>query len=104
MTEIGFFLTVGFCLAVLGLGRRYAALAFLGATLYITQGQTLEIGGVNMMAIRFVEVAAAIRVLSRREATSMRLTAVDHRLLFFFVAYMGIVLARTGTLDKYTPS
>ncbi len=55
-----------------------------------------------MMAIRFVEVAAAIRVLSRREATSMRLTAVDHRLLFFFVAYMGIVLARTGTLDMYT--
>jgi hypothetical protein len=102
MTSIGLTLTIVFCLAVLALPRRQAALAFVAATLYITQGQFVYIGGINFMAIRFIEVAAAIRVLMRREVMSIRLTLPDRWILLFFAAYMGITLLRVGNLDMYT--
>ncbi|MBM4305300.1 MAG: hypothetical protein FJ115_00270 [Deltaproteobacteria bacterium] len=102
MTDIGAGLTVFFCLTVLALPRRLAALAYVAAAFYITQGQSLEIGDINFMAIRFVEIAAAIRVVMRREVTSIRMTSPDHWLLMFFAAYMGVTLLRVGTLDMYT--
>jgi hypothetical protein len=102
MTDIGAALTILFCLAVIVLPRRQAALAFIAAVLYITQGQAIDVGGVNMVAIRFVEVAIAIRVVARKEIANLRITPPDILLLSFFVAYMVVTLVRTSELDAYT--
>jgi hypothetical protein len=102
MTEIGAVITIVLCSAVLVLPRQQAALAFIAAVLYITQGQTIDVGGINMMAIRFVEIAAAIRVVVRKELASVRITRPDVLLLLFFLAYMTVTLLRTGEVDAYT--
>lgn len=102
MNFFGTALSVSFCLAVLLLPRRQAVLAYLGAVLYITQGQALDVGGINMMAIRFVEVAAAFRVLARGEVKSIRMTPADNFLLMSFLVYMLAILVRTGSIDWYT--
>jgi len=101
MTSVGASLTVLFCLAVLFLPRRHAALAFVGAVMYITQGQTVEMG-INFVAIRFVELAAAIRVIARRDVASVRMTPPDVWFVLFFVSYMIVTFMRTGTLDMFT--
>jgi hypothetical protein len=102
MTDIGAALTILFCLAVFVLPRRLAALAYIAAVLYITQGQSIDVGGINMMAIRFVELAAALRVMMRKEIASLSFTAPDIMLLLFFLSYMTITLLRTSELDSYT--
>jgi hypothetical protein len=104
MTDIGAALTLLFCLGVLALPKRQASLAYIAAVLYITEGQSTDVGGINMMAMRFVEVAATIRVVFRGElaSSSMRMTRPDVFLLLFFLAYMSVTMFRTGELDKYT--
>ena len=104
MTGVGVTLTITFIFAVFALPRKYAALAFVAAVLYITQGQAVELMGINMMAIRFVEFAAAIRVLVRQEHSTVQLTPSDKWLIIFFIAYLGIHLLRNGYVDKYTIS
>ena len=81
MTGVGVTLTITFIFAVFALPRKYAALAFVAAVLYITQGQAVELMGINMMAIRFVEFAAAIRVLVRQEHSTVQLTPSDKWLI-----------------------
>ena len=76
-------------------------MAFLGGALYITQGQAVDVAGINCFAIRFVEAAAFLRVLNRGELSKVRFTSVDRWLLIFFGTYVSVMLLRTGTLDKY---
>jgi hypothetical protein len=83
------------------LSRRLAALGMVAATLYITQGQEVDLTGLNFMAIRFVEVAAFFRILSRQELSAVRFTRVDRWLIIFFITYVGMLSLRTGVLDTY---
>jgi len=101
MSGIGIILTIVFCFAVFSLPRCYAALAFVGAALYITQGQLAEIGGISFTAIRFVEVSAAIRVFAKREIFSIRMTPPDRWFLIFFITYVVTFHIRAGKLDTY---
>lgn len=102
MTDVGIILTISFVIAGFALPRRYAALAIVASVLFITEGQKVEFIGINFMAIRFVELAVAIRVLVRKETTSVQLTQPDKWLILFFVSYMAINLIREGTLTLYT--
>lgn len=101
MTPIGLLLTVVFCLAVIGLSRRFAGAAMVGAVLFVTQGQQVDLGGFNFMAIRFVEIAAFLRIVTRGELAAFRATLVDRLLIIYFVCYAFIVMIRTGGFDWY---
>lgn len=101
MTEIGIILTVLFSIAVIVLPKHQAALAFIAAAMYITQGQAINIGDINMMGVRFVELSAAIRVISRKEFRNVDLGKTDILLITFFLTSIAISLVRTGELDKY---
>lgn len=54
------------------------------------------------MSVRFVEVAAILRVLLRGELASMRFTPPDWWLIWFFLISLAILLLRTGSLDAYS--
>ena len=100
MNAIGAILTLFFCMAVFVLPRRLAALAVLGSTLYITEGQAVDLG-INFLAVRFIEVAAFLRVLTRRELGKINFTPTDKWLLYFFTALVVIYALRTKETDIY---
>ena len=55
-----------------------------------------------MTAIRFVEMAIAIRVLMRKEVKTIKMAAPDYFLLLSFFVYMLVTFFRTGLIDWYT--
>lgn len=87
---------VGTLILVVALGvvffasRRWAVIAIMGGTLFLTQGQQINVLGFNMYAIRFIELAAFIRVILRREFAFSNLTRID-KLLFWLFAYTTVV-------------
>ena len=100
MNAIGAIMTILACAAVIGLPRRKAALAFIAATLYITQGQVVNLG-LNIMAIRFVEVAAFIRVLARGELFKISFNTVDRWMIVASCTMAAVFCFREGTIDAY---
>ena len=73
----------------------------VGAVLFMTQGQQVDLGGFNFMAIRFVEIAAFLRIVTRGELAAFRATLVDRILMGLFLFFATITLIRTGVLDTY---
>jgi hypothetical protein len=100
VNTVGAILTCLFSVATFFLPRRLAALSMLAATLYITEGQALDLG-INFLAIRFVESAAFLRVIRRGELFKITFTSLDRWLLVFFVTLVGILTLRTGIFDWY---
>ena len=101
MTPLGILFTTLFCLGVMVLPKRWAALCYLGGTLYLTQGQSVLLSGINFMAIRFVEVAAFTRILLRGEFSGFSLSKLDRLLLLSLVWYESALMLRTMALDFY---
>ena len=101
MSPFGIFLTLLFCSGVIGLSPRYAALAYFGSVLYITQGQSVDIAGINFVAIRFVEVAVLLRVIAKKELSVHRCSTTGRWLVLFFVVFEILLISRTGEMDMY---
>jgi hypothetical protein len=57
--------------------RRLAAGAFLVSIVYLTQHQQVDLLGINLYALRFVELALLARLLVRSEINSFRPTIFD---------------------------
>ena len=57
--------------------RRWALLAMMAGVLFLTQGHSIEILGLNLYPIRFLEVAAFSRVLLRGELAWSKLNRID---------------------------
>ena len=100
MNAIGATLTILACAAVMGLSRQKAALAFIAATLYITQGQQVNLG-LNIMAIRFVELAAFFRVVVRGELFKISFNTVDRWMIVASCTMALVFCFREGTIDAY---
>ena len=101
MTSFGAFLTILFCTAVATLPRKWVATVYLAAVLYITQGQSVDVFGFNFMAIRFVELTAFLRMLSRRELPAGKLLKTDKWLIASLVLYTLVFMLRTRVINKY---
>lgn len=67
--------------------QKWAALAVIAGVIYLTQVD-ITIGGFNFTPIRFIEIAAALRVLMRREFSLSEFTTVDKYFLIFNVTYL----------------
>jgi hypothetical protein len=100
VNALGAILTVFFCGSILVLPRRQAALAIMASTLYLTQGQAVEIG-FNLFSTRFIEMAAFARILMRGELRRISFVPVDRLLLIFFSVMVGIYTIRSGYIDAY---
>jgi hypothetical protein len=95
MTAIGASILAIVLSVVLFAPKRWAIIGIMGGVFFITQGQVLEIMGVNMYAIRFVGLAAFSRVMVRRECTFSKLTRIDKTLLLLFAFSTAVFLLRS---------
>jgi len=79
-----------FVVVVLFAPRRWALLGMMASVLYLTQYQQIKLGGFNMFTHRFIELAAFIRVVARRELSFTKLNRIDWGLLVLY-AYTTVV-------------
>jgi len=70
--------------------RRWAVLAILGGVLYLTQGQSIDVLGINIFPSRFMEVAGLSRVIVRRELSLTGFNRIDRAMLILY-SYATIV-------------
>lgn len=71
-------------------------LGVMAGVLYLTQQQQVQILGFNLFAIRFVELAGFIRVMSRQEFSFSRLNGIDRifLLLYFYTTVVFLLRSR----------
>ena len=86
---------------VLFASRRWAVIAMMTGVLYLTQGQAVQVMGLNMFAVRFLELAGFVRVIARREFLFSTLNEIDRALLLVY-SYTAIVfLLRSNEGQTY---
>lgn len=101
MNAIGTSILVILILVVLSAPRRGALLAVMIGVLYLTQGQGLQILGLNLYAVRFIELAGFIRVMARREFTFSKLNGIDRTFLLLFAYTLIVFLLRSKEGQAY---
>jgi hypothetical protein len=78
--------------------RRWALLAMMAGVFFLTQGHSVDVAGVNVYPIRFIEVAAFGRVLIRRELTWSNLNQIDVTFLLLYNYAALIWILRSPTI------
>lgn len=81
---------------VLFSSRRWAIFSILAGVLFLPATQSVAVAGVNLFALRFIEVAAVIRVVGRKEYVGMKSTRIDFWLPIFFIYTTIIFLLRSN--------
>jgi hypothetical protein len=71
-------------MAVMLGSRRWALLSMMAGVLFLTQGHSLNLGGLSFFPIRFIETAALLRVVLRREFTLAQLNRIDWAVLIAY--------------------
>jgi hypothetical protein len=64
--------------------RRWALLGMMAGVLYLTQQQAIDVLGLNVTAIRLLELAGFTRIVVRREFLFSRLKGIDRSLLLVY--------------------
>lgn len=90
MNPIGVSILLFLIFVVLITPRRWALVGMMAGVLYLSQAQQVDVLGFNLYAIRFLELAGFIRVMSRKEFSFAGLNKID-RILLFFYCYVAIV-------------
>lgn len=75
--------------------RRWALLSMLLGVLYLTQQQSLDVGGFNLTAIRLLALGAFIRVVVRGEYKDIRWSGIDRGLVLLYVYTTAVFLIRS---------
>ena len=86
---------------VLGASRRVALLGMMAGVLYLTQSQQVQVIGFNFFAMRFIELAGFIRVMSRREFSFARLNGIDRAMLWLYGFVTIVYLLRASDGQAY---
>jgi hypothetical protein len=84
MNALGVSILVILIVVVLGASRRVALLGMMAGVLYLTEGQQVQVLGLNLFAGRFLELAGFIRVMSRREFSFSNLNKIDLALIWLY--------------------
>jgi hypothetical protein len=98
MNAIGALILFVVIIVVLAAPRRWALMGMMAGTLYLTQGQQIDVVGFNLYAVRFMELAGFIRVMARREFSFSRLNGIDRSVLLLYVCTTIIYLLRSSDL------
>jgi hypothetical protein len=64
--------------------RRWALLAMMAGVFFLTQGHSIDVAGLNIYPLRFIETVAFARVLFRRELNWSQLNRIDWTLLLLY--------------------
>jgi hypothetical protein len=86
---------------VLFASRRWALMGIVAGILYLTQAQQVETGGFNMYAVRFIEIAAFVRVMARREFRPSALNRLDRTFILLYVFTVSVFLLRSTEDQAY---
>jgi hypothetical protein len=81
MNAIGAAILVGLGAVILLAPRRWALLGLMAGVLYLTEQQAIDLFGINLTAMRFLEAAGLARVIRRGEFPGGRLNPVDQAVL-----------------------
>lgn len=93
---------LGAIILVIFLGsRRAALLAILAGTLYLTQGQSVQILGFNMFAMRFIELAGFARLVARKEYSFKKINQIDEIFLLLYTYTTVVFLIRSEVDQAY---
>lgn len=89
-------------LSMIGFGtRRVALIGVMTGTLFLTLGQSIDIAGFNVFALRFVELTAMARVIARGELSATKLNALDKSVLFLYLFTTVVFLIRSSVDFAY---
>lgn len=84
--------------------RRIALLGIISGVVYLTQGDSFNLAGINMMPIRFIEIAGLSRVILRKETKTITWNKQDKMFVAFNVVYIIVYVIRCninpGMLDS----
>jgi hypothetical protein len=83
--------------------RRWALLAMLTGTFFLTQGHSLDVASLNIFPARFLASAAFARVLLRRELSWSRLNKLDWTLLitYNYTALVWILRSSDRSAEQF---
>jgi hypothetical protein len=95
MNVVGASILMTLMAIVLFASRRWALLGIMAGVLYLTEGVQIEVFGVNLFSVRFLEVAGFIRVMLRREFSFSNLNEIDRALLLLYVYSTVVFLLRS---------
>jgi hypothetical protein len=101
MNAIGISILLALIIVVLASSKRGALMAMMAGVLFLTQAQQISVGGFNMFAIRFLELAGFVRVLSRKELSFSNLNGIDRAILTLYCYTTVIFLVRSNDSQAY---
>jgi hypothetical protein len=101
MSPLGAFILLVLVGVVFGSSRRGALLGMLAGVMFLTEGLQIQIVGFNLYAIRFLELAGFVRVLSRHEFSFARLNRIDRALLWLYGFMVVVFLLRSEDGQAY---
>jgi hypothetical protein len=101
MNPLGIAILLVLNAAVLFAPRKWALLAMLGGVLFLTQHQAVVVFGFNLFTFRFLELAAFIRVIARREFSFSDLKGIDRSMLWLYAFTTMVFLLRSKEGKMY---
>ena len=101
MNVIGAWILFILIVVVLLAPRRMAVLGMIAGVLYLTQGEQIQVLGLNLFAIRLLEMAGFARVMARREFTFSKLNKIDRAFLWFYIYITVVFLLRSTEGQVY---
>jgi hypothetical protein len=96
MNAIGASILTVAVLVILFGPRRWALMAIMAGVLYVPSAQALEVLNFHVFAMRFLEFAGFIRVVSRREVTFFKLNRIDLTVLLLYAFTVVVYSLRSA--------
>lgn len=96
MSAAGALVLIMLIVVVLCGSRLQALLAMLCGILFLSQAQHVNLAGLNLFAIRFLEVAGCARVLARQEFSWQRFNKLDWAVVWLYVYTTLVFLLRSS--------
>jgi hypothetical protein len=90
MNALGASILVSTMLVVFLGSARWAVMGMMAAMLYLPLGQVVPVFGINLFAIRFVEIAVVVRIVIKREYSLFEWNGID-RIFFMLYAYTTLI-------------
>lgn len=81
--------------------RRWALLGMAASTLYIIQGNGVEVLGFHLFPVRFLEIAGFARVMARREFSFSKLNGIDHAFIVLYSFTTVVFMLRSTEGQAY---
>jgi hypothetical protein len=101
MNPIGASILVILIAVVLFAPRRWALLAMMAGILYLPMGLNIEMLGLNLYPMRFLEIAGFARVVKKNEFSFKKLNRIDIALLLLYIYTTLIFLIRSTEIFGY---